>query len=510
MESKQREQISEIFCGTDQSMFDEHGFLKKEFDDIGKYNTAMFDQYGFLRKEFDHTITYPIINGEQEITVDDIIAYTKPELLRSTSTGLLIESTPREDIESDIEEDEDEEKIDLSENTVEPKTDGLRAVRYWLTYSSHLNKDRVETFFKGIEKLKGGQAVNRIAVCHENGKNKGSTKAHAHTHVYVKFVKRLNITRQGCMHTFCMDPEPGYTGDKGKGSKSCGKMHTNVVYLKQGKANDIRVLCYASKEDPECAELVRPWLAEMGTTLEAELNNCVGNRVKDVPLKDAIFNLKNPCHVPGTIMAHRIINGGRPKMTQVPYHMHKWQVDLEKKMVSNYWDRGRDIVWIFHEVGKKGKSKFARYMAYHHWDDVMHVTCAMGAKDLATAVRGRTENGWTGKYFIYDLARSELDYDMYRGMEALKNGAITASKYEGGTAYFEESLVIVFANFPPKVWSNGRETVSHDRWKIYEIDSEKDELKWIHFGEAQRIRDRLIAEDKKDPFFGQSYVGMNL
>ena len=56
----------------------------------------------------------------------------------------------------------------------------------------------------------------------------------------------------------------------------------------------------------------------------------------------------------------------------------------------------------------------------------------------------------------------------YVYLEEIKDGFITATKYQGGTSLFRSPHLVIFANWPPIVEG----TLSFDRWDIREIQSD--------------------------------------
>ena len=65
---------------------------------------------------------------------------------------------------------------------------------------------------------------------------------------------------------------------------------------------------------------------------------------------------------------------------------------------------------------------------------------------------------------VCDIPRHSLEYVNYATLESLVNGMVVSGKYEGGKAFFDSPVVVVFANEPPK-----KEKMSADRWDIIQL-----------------------------------------
>jgi len=75
-------------------------------------------------------------------------------------------------------------------------------------------------------------------------------------------------------------------------------------------------------------------------------------------------------------------------------------------------------------------------------------------------------------------------------MEAIKNGLVTNTKYQGGTTINQRPHLIVMANFLPQV-----SRLSIDRWDIRELISQVDDHKFVVV--ARRLDAYKVAERAK-------------
>jgi len=134
--------------------------------------------------------------------------------------------------------------------------------------------------------------------------------------------------------------------------------------------------------------------------------------------------------------------------------LYPWQqmvVDMLKEPVND-----REIVWIYDEIGCKGKTALSKYLVVKY--KALVITSG-GTKDIAYLAKNKVP-----KIVIFNFARSKEDFVPYEGIESLKDGLITSTKYTTETLVFDPPHVVVFANFRPNT-----EKLSKDRWNIIEL-----------------------------------------
>lgn len=150
--------------------------------------------------------------------------------------------------------------------------------------------------------------------------------------------------------------------------------------------------------------------------------------------------------------------------------LYPWQLSL-----LEIWKTEADcrkVIWIYDTKGLSGKSKFSKYMMYHHnisgWEknkygDIMNLAYNSPLENL--------------EVIIFDLIRSEGNEICYGALESLKNGKIVNSKYETGIKLFDPPHICVLANFPPII-----ENLSDDRWIIYTINKNRELVQEDRYG----------------------------
>jgi len=121
----------------------------------------------------------------------------------------------------------------------------------------------------------------------------------------------------------------------------------------------------------------------------------------------------------------------------------------------------RTINWIYENIGNTGKSKWCKYMIYHH--DAIVIT-----KGKYSDIMNYCYNCKTVKLIIFDLARIMGNRISYGAVEDLKNGIIVNTKYETGQKLILPPTIIILSNKYPDT-----ENLSLDRWKIFEIIEKK-------------------------------------
>lgn len=139
------------------------------------------------------------------------------------------------------------------------------------------------------------------------------------------------------------------------------------------------------------------------------------------------------------------------------HQLYEWQRNLISMIDGPV--NPRKVTWVYDIVGGKGKSTFAKYLAYHK----SAMVCGGELKDIAYAV---TQMKKTEKpIFIFDLCRSQGNRLSYASLESLANGLFFSPKYESAQYIGPRPHIIVFANFYPDT-----SKLSSDRWDIRKLD----------------------------------------
>jgi len=125
----------------------------------------------------------------------------------------------------------------------------------------------------------------------------------------------------------------------------------------------------------------------------------------------------------------------------------------------------RQILWIFDDVGRHGKTYLSKYLV----DSCSAFYCSGGkGADILYAYAGEST-------VIFDYARDSKEYVNYGVIEQLKNGMVFSAKYESGMKRYNTPRIVVMSNFLPD-----RTKWSRDRYLVYDISKPDDilEMRW--------------------------------
>lgn len=340
------------------------------------------------------------------------------------------------------------------------------------TYRGHLNKEDVVNFFT---KLNKNESPKFIRIAHENGMNDPNTP-YEHSHVVVDFGNILQTTNA---RKFDMDVDGV-------------KIHPHIQALST-KRHWENSMNYLAKEDPDNADL-------MSDTVEQALRGISGCKTlneayaKNMKMKGGKLDFSSALGI------KTIYEGIKEKRTIkcIP-PSYPWAKELYDEITKNKGDN-RKIIWYVDYIGNSGKTQFERYMSVDDktGDDWFCVKDMGNESNASTIIKNALDNGWTGKGIIIDLPRTVSDAQsrIYQYLESIRDGHVTATKYQGGNEYYDIDYVIVFANWMP-IFNK----MSTDRWDIRLINSKKECIK-LTLGEARRINEEHEDEDEEyvEPF----------
>lgn len=159
--------------------------------------------------------------------------------------------------------------------------------------------------------------------------------------------------------------------------------------------------------------------------------------------------------------------------------LYEWQKTVVDRIKAQ---QEREVHWIYDLRGGSGKSFLTKYLVHKlGWQPFLGGKGADIAYELDPRAAG----------YIFDFARAAQEYVPYKILEEIKNGIISAPKYESRTKYIRREVdrdagprdeedgggslehrqsfatygrLVIFANFLPD-----RDKLSADRWRIYEV-----------------------------------------
>jgi len=319
-----------------------------------------------------------------------------------------------------------------------------------LTYPDHVDKVETEAWFRGnFKSYSIGMKFLRIA--NETGKT-----GHKHAHVLIDWGKQFQSVKQSVF-------------DMNFGMNSRAFMHPNIRMIKN-KTHWESCARYLAKEDPENKDLLELFPIKKGinfdgifgskSTIEAIRNHAT--KLSDVIPIITMKGLYTPPVDP------------RRAPWEPTQEWQRWVADMDNLVPDN-----RKVTWIWDKKGNCGKTQLGLYMQRNFGNRWYYSKCLGNDSNASTTIAGAIKCGWSQWGWIIDLPRKAVSYEgFYSTLESLKDGAVTTQKYEGRTEIFEPPHVVVFANWPPKVWIPGSgKTMSLDRWQIRQVDRESGKLK---------------------------------
>nr|WAE42230.1 MAG: replication associated protein [Cressdnaviricota sp.] len=158
-------------------------------------------------------------------------------------------------------------------------------------------------------------------------------------------------------------------------------------------------------------------------------------------------------------------------LNKITYEMLRpWQKQVADFFI-NKPANDRLIYWIYSEQGNVGKSKLCTYF-YDNCESCCFVDGVKKA-DIINGIFNYAQANPRGKkalgsktVVLFDIPRNTGNKICYSAIESIKSELIFNTKFETGGIRFNSPHICIFANKSPVL----DETVSLDRWRIYEID----------------------------------------
>lgn len=168
------------------------------------------------------------------------------------------------------------------------------------------------------------------------------------------------------------------------------------------------------------------------------------------------YSMKSDSRVQGPWSDRNIYSG-----KDLPTVLWPWQQRVCDEVLGDCAD-DRTVNYIIDLKGRTGKSKFCKYMEYHH---KMIMVPWGKTSDILNYVTKTPHK----QAFMFDLSRTKpKDWDrddISAAIEQIRNGHIVNWKYETGGVMFDPPHVWCFSNQPPNLTS-----MSRDRWRLWEIN----------------------------------------
>lgn len=349
---------------------------------------------------------------------------------------------------------------ELGKNIDEAKPFPIQSDTIFLTYRGQADKNWIRDWFKQNPRFKNYYPFKMLEIAHETGET-----GYEHTHILIDFGRKFQSNRCDTFDMPCWDGT---------------KIHPNIKFVKT-KIHRQNCIKYLTKQDPTNEHLLnqieQPKICfsdryDLAMTIEDdhEARKAAANSWSDIIPIDHVRRNRKP-----------ILN----RFDWVPTkNWHEEIINLDK-IVPDY----RSIHWYYEKKGCTGKTAISKYLRTNFGNRWIIVRDLGTSRDASTIIANAAAKGWQFQGIVINLPRQSSDHNrMYEYLEEIKDGFVTATKYEGGTVCFDSPHVVVFANFPPRVGQ-----LSMDRWKIREIQED---------GDAKEIcQYRLLDEqNKRDNF----------
>lgn len=141
----------------------------------------------------------------------------------------------------------------------------------------------------------------------------------------------------------------------------------------------------------------------------------------------------------------------------------------------------RTIHWFWDLIGNTGKTEFIRHLTSFHGALLIQGS----AEDIKHAVAKRVKDtGVNPMIILLELTRSMDKPVSYQGLELVKSGIFTSTKYNHFEVNMNPPHLFVFSNFEPRIGA-----LSSDRWAVHEICSVNKQFTHHYLGDAMELPD---------------------
>lgn len=179
-----------------------------------------------------------------------------------------------------------------------------------------------------------------------------------------------------------------------------------------------------------------------------------GKPARGTRLQNVLYCSKQGGKVHGTLNVPRL-----PKLPE----MYGWQLEVLDELEEE--PDQRTIHWIWSYSGCMGKSSFCKYLCMKK----RAMICSGKAADMKYMIaKYKEKNGEGPRIVVFDVPRSMAGYLSYSGIEEIKNGCFSSSKYESEMVITAWPHVVICANFYPDTTD---QYMSRDHYKIRNVET---------------------------------------
>lgn len=313
--------------------------------------------------------------------------------------------------------------------------------RYLLTYKTHLCKVSLIKFFNDIA------PTTDVVVAHESADD---TDPYEHTHVFVCFSSSFQSTN---CRVF-----------------DYGDIHPNIAPVGRSNLDREKVIRYLSKEDKSNEHLLLQFSSKKQDVLSRTGTTNYAEAVWSCSTRSQVLTLaQRPSDVSGLLALWNNRVSPVPVISPAVALRHSWQSTLWRQIREKdayQFDR-RSVRWVIGANGAEGKSRFVTVFRSNFPADTLVLSQFQGQANSACVIQQAIGRGWNCRVLLVDLPRDAMSHAIYEPLEAIMNGSITATKYQGEELFLlTRPIVIVFANFRPDMIR-----MSMDRWHIQNIEN---------------------------------------
>ena len=282
----------------------------------------------------------------------------------------------------------------------------IRSSSILLTYKTHLDKEAYKKW------LSSKRECDWIVIAHETGE----TGEYEHTHCYVKTSKRVDLASES---TKVFD----YLG-----------IHPNIKCARDTREDTKKILRYLCKEDRQVEEDIK----KLGIELDIDEAPNIAEAVwRCSSIGEA---MKKYCKKFSDAPGIRTIWEAKPVEYELNIELRRWQNALVEELERPANDR--KIVWYIDENGGAGKTTLAKWLFANKRALIIAGTQKMA--DVSTLVRGHIAEYGKLEIVVVNLTRTEEEIKViYKMIEQIKDGLMTAGKYNSKTVVFNSPHLCV-------------------------------------------------------------------
>lgn len=362
----------------------------------------------------------------------------------------------------------------------------LQATCVMFTYATHIDKKMLIKFLSG--KLSRG--VEDSLVAHELGKK----KKYLHTHAIIKLDRRCDTKKPD---TFDWECEDGTT------------IHPHILPFQPNLWKQ-KVL-YLCKEDPENKERGGTTSLTLAQLTWAKKDQAgalsLATSFQEITGILALYALKPAVAKNQKCILKRWQNR---LFDRIQYNEEYEMGGFTGRNVDDSDDSGsfefisggkRKIIWVWDIKGCCGKTIFAQELIRRDPVRYTGLTSIPQESHLATIIEGSISRGWDGSVVLICLSRQAEDYKIYKGLEDIRDGHMTSTKYHGKYLSWTSQHVVVLANWLPNF-----SALTWDKWELYTINKKTKQLETMTLDEGIKARNEYIAAKEEENSLNEAYM----